>query len=303
MYKNFNQEAIRTIKTANRDINIFKTSFASENIDHSVVNSFGEEWSKFNVFNDKEIKKAGDMYFDILTDEIVNANTYALDVGCGTGRWTKYLSDKLGFIEAIDPSQAIFAANELLSDVSNIRLSQASTDNIPFPDATFDFVMSIGVLHHIPNTAKAMEDCVKKLKIGGYFYVYLYYDFENKGLVFKSIFAISNFIRKVVCKLPGKLKRFTCDLISIFIYMPFILMGRFLKWIGLKNWGKKIILNGYQDQSFYIIRNDALDRFGTSLEQRFSKKQIREMLENAGLCEIKIADSLPYWHAIGKRSN
>jgi 2-polyprenyl-3-methyl-5-hydroxy-6-metoxy-1,4-benzoquinol methylase len=33
----------------------------------------------------------------------------------------------------------------------------------------FDFAMSIGVLHHIPNTQKAMNNCVKKVKLGGYF--------------------------------------------------------------------------------------------------------------------------------------
>lgn len=45
----------------------------------------------------------------------------------------------------------------------------ASTDNIPFNDETFDFGMSIGVLHHIPNTQKALRDCVKKIKMGDTF--------------------------------------------------------------------------------------------------------------------------------------
>ncbi|MFX8809228.1 class I SAM-dependent methyltransferase, partial [Acinetobacter baumannii] len=89
---------------------------------------------------------------------------YGIDIGCGTGRFTKFLSDRIGFIEAIDPSEAIFVADKLLSEIQNVRLSMASTDNIPFNDETFDFGMSIGVLHHIPNTQKALRDCVKKIK-------------------------------------------------------------------------------------------------------------------------------------------
>jgi hypothetical protein len=60
-------------------------------------------------------------------------------------------------------------------------------------------------------------------------------------------------------------------------------------------------LDSYQDQTFFVIRNDALDRFGTSLEQRFSRAQITSMMQNAGLTDIRIADTLPFWHAVGRR--
>jgi hypothetical protein len=49
------------------------------------------------------------------------------------------------------------------------------------------------------------------------------------------------------------------------------------------------------------MRNDALDRFGTRLEQRFTRKQVEEMMKNSGLGEIIISDGTPYWHGIGKR--
>ncbi|TAG40829.1 MAG: class I SAM-dependent methyltransferase, partial [Cytophagia bacterium] len=68
-----------------------------------------------------------------------------------------------------------------------------------------------------------------------------------------------------------------------------------------ENFRKKIPLQAYEDQSFYIIRNDSLDRFGTPLEQRFSKKEMQFMMEKAGLNEIVFSDIIPYWHAIGKK--
>jgi len=226
-----------------------------------------------------------------------------LDVGCGTGRWSKYLAEKVKFIESIDPSDAIFTADKLLEKQENVRLSMASTDNIPFDDETFDFVMSVGVLHHIPDTQKALIDCVKKVKKGGYFYVYLYYNLENRGVVFRTLLKLVTIFRKVISSLPSRLKKGVCDAIAILIYMPVILTGRVFKKLKLNKFADKLPLNIYHNQSFFVIRNDALDRFGTSLEQRFSKAQIKQMMENAGLSNIVIADTLPYWHAVGKKTN
>ncbi len=297
--KEFNQSPKKVFESRFRKINSFETP--AENIDLSVVDSFGEEWTKFHQFSKDEIDNLGEMYFDIIDEKIINKNTYGIDIGCGTGRFTKYLADKIGFMEAVDPSDAIFSADKLLQGVENVRLSKASTDNIPFDDETFDFGMSIGVLHHIPNTQMALADCVKKIKIGGYFYLYLYYNLDNKGGLFRFLLLLVTGIRKIISGLPNRIKKPICDVIAVLIYMPIVLLGRFLKFIGFKKLAEKLPLNGYQNQTFFVIRNDALDRFGTSLEQRFSKKEIEEMMRNCGLDHINFSENIPYWHVIGKR--
>jgi len=297
--KNYNQTPIEIISINNKNISVFNTD--GKNIDKEVVETFGEEWLKFNAFSEKDILVAGNEYFDILNEKVINKDSYILDIGCGTGRWSKYLSSKVGFIEAIDPSNAVFAANKLLENINNIRITKASVDNIPFEDNTFDFAMSIGVLHHIPDTQQAMKDAVKKVKIGGYFYCYLYYNLESRGFIFKNLFALSTKVRNKVSKMKSNNKKIVCDLIAIFFYMPFVIMTRILNLFSLDKISKKIPLNDYSNKSFFIIRNDALDRFGTTLEQRFSKKQVIEMMENSGLKEIIVSNGSPFYHAIGKR--
>ena len=47
------------------------------------------------------------------------------------------------------------------------------------------------------------------------------------------------------------------------------------------------------------MRTDALDRFGTKLEKRFTKAKIRQMMEHAGLEKIVFSDYAPYWCAVG----
>lgn len=299
MKKNYNREPEAVVKGKNREISIF--SIKGENIDSEVVQSFGDEWVKFHDFSDETIHEISQEYFDIITDEIVNRNTYMLDIGCGTGRWTKYLAGKAGFIEAIDPSQAIFAADKLLGDISNVRLAKANTETIPFDDETFDFAMSVGVLHHIPDTQKAMQDCVKKVKKGGYFYCYLYHNLETRGWWFKTLYWLSDQIRKVVCRLPAKMKRAVCDVLAIIIYMPLILWVRFLVLIGLRKIAIYMPLSAYNNKSFFVIRNDALDKFGTRLEQRFSREQVISMMKNCGLTNIVLSPLSPFYHAVGKK--
>jgi ubiquinone/menaquinone biosynthesis C-methylase UbiE len=302
MIKNdFSLKYNNIIQADHKSIYIFENT-KTENIDHSVVKAFGEEWAKFYNFTDDEINQIGLDYFDIVNNDILNKNTSVLDVGCGTGRWSKYIANKVHFVEAIDPSKAIFFADKLLSNVQNVRLSVASTDNIPFADESFDFVMSIGVLHHIPNTQKAMIDCVKKVKIGGYFYVYLYYNLDNKGFFLKTLFKVVDALRKVISALNTTSKKFVCDILAILLYWPIVIIGKVLNSIGFKKFASKLPLSYYQDKSFFVIRNDALDRFGTSLEQRFTKEQVVEMMKKSGLDSIIVSEGEPFWHAIGKRS-
>jgi ubiquinone/menaquinone biosynthesis C-methylase UbiE len=274
----------------------------ADNIDTDVVESFGDEWEKFNNFSDEELQKIGNQYFSFLGTDIINDHTYALDVGCGTGRWTKYLSSKVNFIEAIDPSKAILSADKLLKNVDNVRLSVASTDNIPFADETFDFVMSVGVLHHIPDTQKAMIDCVKKVKKGGFFYVYLYYALDNRGFLFKFIYNVSNLVRLFVSKLPPTYKKIVSDFLAFTVYLPFVGLAYLISFLGFEKLAKKIPLSDYRGRSFFIIRNDALDRFGTKLEQRFTKEEITIMMTNAGLTNINIPNEPVRWAAIGQKN-
>lgn len=274
---------------------------SSLNIDEITVKSFGDEWEKFNSFSNEEIKNAGDQYFDILDKTILNKETVALDAGCGSGRWSNYLSHKVKFIEAIDPSKAIFFAKKNNIKLKNVRFIHTDIDNIPFEDESFDFIFSLGVLHHIPDTEKALIELFKKLKTGGSILIYLYYKLDNRKIQYKIFFYPVDFLRKIISKFPKRIKFFICDLIAIFIYLPLKFLSKFLKFLFESDYYKKIPLYYYHDKSLNIIRNDSLDRFGTPLEQRFSKKEIFRLLSNIGAKDIIFSNSEPYWHVLFKK--
>ena len=285
----------------NRHIADFTSSGIDKNIDMKVVKSFGEEWNKFHNFSPKVIEKICREYFDIIDETIINKDTYMIDIGCGSGRWSEYFTDKVNFIEAVDPSDAIFAADKLLEGKDNVRITRASINTLPWPDETFDFGMSVGVLHHIPDTQSALDACVKKIKRGGHFYVYLYYKLDNRGFLFKSLFHLSDLLRKGVSKMPSAAKKTTCDVLAVFAYMPFVFTARLFFAMGYKKIATKIPLSAYANKDFYIIRNDSLDRFGTRLEQRFSRSEIESMMKRSGLTDIRFGEKSAYWHALGKK--
>lgn len=297
----YNRPVKKEINAGKLSISVFESDSEDLNKDDSVIESFGEEWLKFDSFSETEIKQLGESYFDILSEDIINKDSIIGDFGGGTGRFSKYLADKVKFVEFVDPSEAVYSAAKLLQNESNVRLTKASIGSLPFDDESFDFVMSIGVLHHIPDTNQAMADCVKKVKDGGYFYTYLYYALDNRGFLFRSVYNAATLLRRITSNLPGFLKRFVCDLIAVFVYLPLIMLSKFLGAIGLKKVAKKVPLSFYSNTTWNIVRNDALDRFGTTLEQRFTKEEIKTMMENCGLENIKVSDGAPYWHAVGKK--
>lgn len=298
----YNTSPSKYYKARNREIADFTGTKKDANIDMDVVKAFGEEWNKFHRFSKKTIEKICGEYFDIIDESIVNKDSYMIDIGCGSGRWSEYFLDKAGFVEAVDPSDAIFAADELLGNSDKVRITRASINTLPWPDETFDFGMSVGVLHHIPNTQQALDECVKKIKKGGHFYVYLYYKLDNRGFLFKSLFYCSDIIRRVVSKLPSFLKKGICDILAVLAYMPFVLLARLCFALGLKKLGHMIPLSAYANKDFYVIRNDSLDRFGTKLEQRFTKEEITAMMKQAGLTNIRFGNDAAFWHAVGLKA-
>lgn len=282
-------------------------SFDSEadegTLDPETVRSFGEEWGKFDALSDDELERIAGEYFDIVGDGMLGPETVALDVGCGSGRWAQHLAGRVGFVEAVDPSTAVVQAAARLEGASNVRVTRASVAGLPFADGSFDFVMSLGVLHHVPDTETALGLCVRKLKPGGYFLLYLYYAMENRSLLYRTLWRISDLLRRLVSRLPGPPKRLVSDGIALVVYLPLVLFARALAAMGAPGGlTRRLPLAYYADKSFYVMRNDALDRFGTPLERRFTRDEIRDMMERSGLTDVTFSKGPPYWHAVGRRA-
>ena len=265
------------------------------NIDDKVVEDFGKEWKAFNHnnINGDELDSAYDSYFHIFPFSNLS-DSEGFDMGCGSGRWAKYVSSKVGTLNCIDPSiEALNQAKKNLQDAKNCTFECAGVDNNSLKDCSQDFGYSLGVLHHIPETFLALKDCSKKLKSGAPFLLYLYYRFDNKPKSYKLLWKISDFARALICKLPFVLKFCISQLIATIIYYPLARSALILEKLGVNV--SNLPLTWYRNEPFYIMRTDALDRFGTRLEQRFTKAEISTMLNDAGFEHFIFSDREPFW--------
>ena len=272
---------------------------SKNNIDSKTVDGFGDEWTRFDQagMSDEDTKRLFEGYFSVFPWSDLPKNAEGFDLGCGSGRWAKLLAPRVGKLHCIDPSIAIEVARRNLQGMSNCEFHHAGVDEIPLPDLSMDFGYSLGVLHHIPDTQNALASCVAKLKPGAPFLIYIYYAFDNRSLIFKLIWRFSDVLRRYICKFPAKIKHIVCDILAIFIYYPLARVSLFAERIGLNV--ASIPLSYYRNHSFYTMRTDSRDRFGTPLEQRFTRNQISAMMEEAGLKDVCFSDSAPYWSACG----
>jgi ubiquinone/menaquinone biosynthesis C-methylase UbiE len=274
---------------------------SKNNIDSKTVDGFGDEWTRFDQseLSEKEHRELFDNYFSLFPWDILAEDAKGFDIGCGSGRWAKLVAPRVGHLYCIDPSSALNVARKNLSHFSNCDFYNVAVDAIPLKDSSMDFCYSLGVLHHVPDTKAGIKSCVEKLKVGAPFLIYLYYSFDNRPWWFITIWRLSNGLRKVISRFPNELRFFTSQIIALLVYFPLAKTSRLLEIIGVNV--NKIPLSFYRNCSFYTMRTDALDRLGTRLEKRFSKRQILLMMENAGLERIKFSKNMPYWCAVGFR--
>jgi ubiquinone/menaquinone biosynthesis C-methylase UbiE len=61
------------------------------------------------------------------------------------------------------------------------RLQSADAENLPFDDASFDVVYSWGVLHHSPDTPKAIDEVWRVLRPGGTARIMIYHSHSIVG--------------------------------------------------------------------------------------------------------------------------
>lgn len=270
-----------------------------KNADPRTIASFGDEWTRFDqqAMSDEEALAVFDDYFRVFPWNRLAPQAEGFDMGCGSGRWAKWVLPKVGRLHCIDPSEAIEVAKRNLAEFSNATFHKALVDDVPLPEDSQDFGYSLGVLHHVPDTEAAIRSCVRLLKPGAPLLLYLYYAFDNRPLWFRLIWRASDLVRRLISRMPAAVKHLSTDVIATFIYWPLARLAKLAEYLGLD--ARNIPLYYYRDHSFYTMRTDARDRFGTPLEQRFTREQLVGMMGRAGLEDMRFSDTAPFWCVVG----
>ena len=121
-----------------------------KNLDKKTVESFGDEWIRFDQskMENKEAYKIFNNYFSIFPLERLSKRSEGFDMGCGSGRWAKFIAPKVRLLHCIDPSRAIQVAKKKLKKFNNVSYHRKSLEKSGL--VIVDLVL-LGVLHHVPH--------------------------------------------------------------------------------------------------------------------------------------------------------
>ncbi|MFA5382544.1 MAG: methyltransferase domain-containing protein [Candidatus Micrarchaeia archaeon] len=190
---------------------------------------------------------------DILLSLLKKSNSEPkriLDMGCGSGRWSRYLLELYpnAVVYSLDiaPDMLKQTKENLKKFGKRSKTIESNMENIPFDDAYFDLVVTIRALKYVPNVKKVFSEVSRVLKSNGVFVFELPYpNFILKTLSFSPIFSNSKIIdysKRIKISNPVLVKKmlsntnFPKQEMGVYFSFPatFFAKGFFSKGIALK---------------------------------------------------------------------
>ena len=260
------------------------------------ADSFAYEWERFGVMRDEWAKNFAD-YMRPHTPQSL-AGKSVLDIGAGSGRHSFHAAQAGAQVVAVDLGASIDVARRNLP--ASVLTVQADAEALPFEPGSFDLVMSIGVLHHLPDTERALRSIARYAKPGGHVHVYLYWVPEqcwHRARAARRHGAATADRPPApprCCTRSAIRSRRCCSSPSSLPYRALRKRPRAARLAAA------LPLKTYADYPFSVLVNDQFDRFSAPLERRFTAAEVRAAMEAAGLEDVVVLPNHG-WVADGRR--
>lgn len=143
----------------------------------SYVSTFSFEWKRWQRTQlDTASRRTSELTFTNSTGKQPHelAGKLVLDAGCGAGRYMDVAARAGAEVVGVDLSFAVDVARKNLAAFPRCHFVQADLSRLPFRRECFDFVYSIGVLHHTPDTHASFSSLVRTIRPGGGIAIWVY---------------------------------------------------------------------------------------------------------------------------------
>lgn len=242
--------------------------------------SFAYEWE--HIYRENNYEK--DNFFHFAGPYITETNLAGkrtLDIGCGSGRFTKWAAlsgTDVSF--GSDLGESVKVAYALTRDIPNVCIVQADIYHMPFRNV-FDLAYSIGVLHHLPNPKQGFLGLPIVLKSGGEMVIWVYNRRKNaRALYFYEP------LRTLLKKFP-KPFLFKLSYIPGAIVHGINLFGHWMGEIGFPRLEERLPFSYYRHFPFNMKLNDAFDVLATPKSNYYLVEEIATWFEEATLKEFQ----------------
>jgi len=244
----------------------------------SYATSFGFQWNRFSTTQldsasgttesrDTFLEKTGFALGDLRGRRV-------LDVGCGMGRFLEVVSDAGAEVVGIDLSSAVEAARENLKHRPNVSVLQADVFRLPFAEGSFDFIYSIGVLHHTPDTRAAFLQLPRFLRSGGRISIWVY------GQRLRA-FVVSPLVRQITKRMPAPALLRACEVARPWGGFLRNVRSRHLRF--LLHLGMNVSL--HPNPEWRVL--DTFDWYSPRFQHLHSRDEVRGWFREGGLTEIR----------------
>ena len=254
--------------------------------------SFGYQWTTFS----KMVCDFQDNFWNYLrpaTPEFFRGRL-GLDAGCGFGRHIYHAASCGAEMVGMDFSRAIDATRQNTKHLPNVHLVQGDIYHPPFVDEAFDFVYSVGVLHHLPDPARGLQSLEPLLKPGGSLFIWLY---SSKRRVVNFLIET---VRLVTTRLPHRLVRALSWLGAAVDWCGFVLPYRALARLPAVERLTPARIKVYSRYPFQVLYADWFDRLAAPVRFYYDEEGVRTMVAAAGLSKVQVvATGLYGWRACG----
>lgn len=245
------------------------------------ADSFSYEWQHFGELRETWSKNFRD-YMQPHAPESF-ADRLVLDVGTGSGRHAFHAAGLGARVVAVDLGRSIDVARRNLP--SAVLTVQADAEQLPFAHGTFDFVMAIGVLHHLPDPERALRLIAPLANAGGHVHVYLYWVPERRSHT--RVLRLVSGARFVTVRLPHRVLHALCLPLAAMLAITVVWPYRLLRHVpGMRRVAEAFPLKAYAAYPFGVLVNDQFDRLSAPLEHRYTRAEVSSMLQSAELTDV-----------------
>jgi SAM-dependent methyltransferase len=241
--------------------------------------SFGFEWTNFDDVRDED-ESFANVYFKDL-DLASLQGKVGLDAGCGKGRYTRFVASHLAATVGLDGSAAVEAAARNLAAVPSVLVVKADLREAPFAPSSFDFISSLGVLHHLDDPRAGFERLLTYLAPGGRVLVYLYSRPSAPGLRAAALWLAAR-LRTVTVRIPHRLLKALSAPIAVALYYGVVVPGE----IGERRKVSalsRLPMDAYRGSPLRSLVLDTFDRLSAPVEHRYVWTDLAPWFDDAGL--------------------
>jgi SAM-dependent methyltransferase len=258
------------------------------------IADFGDQWSA-NTENEgfyASTELLRDIVAPFLTEKDIHGKRCA-EIGAGTGRIVLMLANAgASHVTAVEPSAAydvLVANTEHKREV--IECVRTTGDQIP--DRQFDVVLSIGVIHHIPDPKPVLDAAYRSLRPGGRILIWVYGK-EGNGLYL----SIVEPVRAITKRLSVQ----TNTAIAAALYyvgLPYAWAATHIRWLPLHGYLSKVFMKFEPAQRKLVV----LDQINPAWARYYRRNEAERLLYDSHFQEVRIHHRHGYsWTVTGVRA-